>query len=112
MFENSFRCFPQSSNVHSLDEENLLGRTPLVAWLDLLNTVGDEMEGCVTPGELVGMSFLMDDVPLSLNCGVTRLPAGKAGCSSHGSINWKLFDEHEGINSEMFFSLLSVSNSK
>ena len=45
------------------------------------------MEGCVTPGELVGMSFLMDDVPLPLNCGVTGLPVGKAGCSSPGSID-------------------------
>ena len=80
-------CFPISSNVHSLDGENLLGGTPLVAWVDLLNTVGDEMEGCVTPGELVGMSFLMGCVPLSLNCGVTRLPVSKAGCSSPGSID-------------------------
>ena len=70
------------------------------------------MEGCVTPGELIGMSFLMDDVPLSFNYGVTRLPVGKAGCSSAGSIDWKLLDECEGINSGMFLSLLSVSNSK
>ena len=58
------------------------------------------------------MSFLMDDIPLSLNCGVTGLLVGKAGCSDPGSIDWKLLDECEGINSEMFLSLLSVSNSK
>ena len=52
------------------------------------------MEGCVTPGELVGMSCLMDAVPLSLNGGVTGLPIGKAGCSGPGSIDWKLLDEH------------------
>ena len=55
--------------------------------------------------ELVGMSFLTDDVPLSLKCGVTRLPVGKAGCSGPGSIDWKLLDALEGINSEMFLSL-------
>ena len=84
----------------------------MVPWVNLLNTVEDEMEGCVTPGELVEMSFLMDDVPLSLNCGVTRLTVGKAGCSSPVSIDWKLLDECEGINSEMFLCLLSVSNLK
>ena len=70
------------------------------------------MEGCVTPGELVGMSFLTDDVPFSLNYGVTGLPAGKADCSSHGSIDWKLPDALEGINSEMFLSLVSLSTLK
>ena len=112
MFKNSFHCFLQSSNIHSLDGENPLGETPLVAWVDLLNAVGYKMEGCVTPGELVGMSFLMDGVPLSPNCDVTRLPDGKAGCSSAGNIDWNFLDECEGINSEMFLSLLSVSNSK
>ena len=109
--ESPSTAFTQSSNVHSLDGENLLGGTPFVAWVDLLNTRGG-MEGCVTSGELVGMSFLMVGVPLLLNCGVTRLPVGKAGCSSPGSIDWKLLDALEGINSEMFLSLLSVSNSK
>ena len=46
------------------------------------------------------MSFLMDDVPLSLNHGVTRLPVGKIDCSGPGSIDWKLSDAFEGINSE------------
>ena len=70
------------------------------------------MEGCVTPGELVGMFCLVEAVPLSLNDGVTGLPIGKAGCSGPGSIDWKLLDAFEGINSEMFLSLLSVSNLK
>ena len=67
------------------------------------------MEGCVTPGELVRMSFLMDDVPLSLNCGVTRLPVSKADCSGSGSIDWKLPDVLEEIISEMFISFASLS---
>ena len=51
--------------MHSLDGENLLDGTPLVAWVDLLSIMagaGDEMEGCVTPGELVGMFCLADAV--------------------------------------------------
>ena len=67
---------------------------------------------CVTPGELVEMSFLTDDVPLSLNFSVTRLPVGKADCSGPGGIDWKLPDALEGINSEMFLSLASLSNLK
>ena len=51
------------------------------------------MEGCVTPGELVGMSCLTDAVTLSLNGGVTGLPIGKAGYSRPGSIYWKLLHE-------------------
>ena len=70
------------------------------------------MEGCVTPGKLVGMSFLTDGIPLSLNYGVTGLPVGKAACSGPESIDWKLPDVLEGINSEMFLSLASLSNSK
>ena len=58
------------------------------------------------------MSCLTDAVPLSLNDRLNGLPFGKAGCSGPGSIDWKLLDECEGINSEMFLSLLSVSNSK
>ena len=64
------------------------------------------MEGWVTLGELARMSFLMGGVPLSLNCGVTGLPVSKAGCSGPGSIDWKLLDALEGINSELFLSLL------
>ena len=70
------------------------------------------MEGWVTPVELVGMFHVMDAVSLSLNDGVTGLPIGKAGCSRPGSIDWKLLDACEGINSKIFLFLLSVSNSK
>ena len=86
MFENPFHCIPQSSSVQTQDGENLLGGTPLVAWVDLLNA---GMEGCVIPEEpekLVAMSCLADDIPFSLNAGVTGLPIGKAGCSMSGSI--------------------------
>ena len=38
--------------VYVLDGENSLGATPLVEWADLLTT---GMEGCVTPGEQVGI---------------------------------------------------------
>ena len=95
--------------VQILDGGNLLSGTPFVEWL-LLLTAG--MEGCVTPGELVGMSFLMGGAPCSLNSGVTGLPVCKASCSSAGSIDWKFLDKLEGINSELFHSLLWVSNSK
>ena len=63
----------------------------MVEQADLLT----EMEGCIKPGELVGMSFLTGGVPLLLNCGVTRLPVGKAGCSGPGSIDWKSLNELE-----------------
>ena len=73
------------------------------------------MEGCVTPEELeelVAMFCLSVDIPCSWNAGVTRLPVGKAGCSMSGSIVWKFLDALEGINCELFHSLLWVSNSK
>ena len=58
------------------------------------------------------MSCLTDDVPFSWNAGVTGLPVGKAGCSMSGSTVWKFLDALEGINCELFHSLLWVSNSK
>ena len=58
------------------------------------------------------MSCLTDDIPFSCNAGVTGLPLGKAGCSMSGSIVWKFLDALEGINCELFHSLLSASNSK
>ena len=94
--------------VQVLDGENLHGGTPLVEQLLLLTG----MEGCVTQGELVGVSFLMGVIPHSLNSGVTRLPVCKAGCSGTGSIDLNLQNTPEGMNSDVFLSLASHSNSK
>ena len=47
----------------------------------------------VTPEEiweLVAMSCLSDDIPVSCNAGATGLPVCKAGCSGSGNIVWKL----------------------
>ena len=94
--------------VQVLDGENLLGGTPFVEWLLLLTG----MEGCVTPGELVGMSFLMGGATCSFISGVTGLPVCKAGCSSAGSIDWKLLNTPEGMNSVDFLSLATLFSSK
>ena len=95
--------------VQVLGGENLLGGTPFVEWL-LFLTAG--MEGCVTPGELVGMSFLMGGATCSFISGVTRLPVCKAGSSGTGSIDWKLLNAPEGMNTVEFLSLAALSNLK
>ena len=122
MFENSFHHVPLVPNVqtvqtlntlhsYSLEGENLLGGTPFVEQADLLTAW---VEG-VTPEELwelVAMSCLSNDVPVSWNAGATGLPVCKAGCSVSGNIVWKLCWLLEVLYSCMFFSLLWVSNSK
>ena len=124
MFENSFHhvplCFKHPNSSNTLHFAQLLSwRRESPRWNTLcrmgylLTAAG--VEGGVTPDELwelVAMSCISDNVPVSWNAGAPGLPVCKAGYSVSGNIVWKLCRLLEVMYSCMFLSLLWVSNLK